>query len=502
MQNSIDISNYVNVSTTITPAGIPQFNPNIVGFFTTNRFINGNQNDVYREYLNATAVANDFGTNTSTYKLANILFSQSPNIKAGGGVLRIIPMLDSVNASPAKFTTANISANLTNIITVSNGDLKITADGQVFNLTNLNFTKCNNWLQVADVLLNYVAGYVNIDVLYISNVASGLIFSSKKVGISSAVTVEQLAGSGIDLSGATYFDITNGVETTGTVSTGETLLQAKTRISNAVNYMPFFTDLLMEDSYILEVASDTQSKKQMFMHEVSSIIDIGENGIAKQIVSNKYTKTRMLGHLKDILTAQNFKVAYTGRAFCVDFMGINTTLTMNLKQLSSVPADTIITDSLLAQFKTVGVDTYPNTAGVGYINAQGNANDYFDNQYNAIWLDSALQVELFNILAKTNTKIIQTQEGMSVLRNGIIAICKQGMLNGMGGTGLIWTGDTFGNRQDFIDNIYSQGCYIYQLPISQQSATDRANRISPLFQVAYKLGGAVHSVSVQITLEQ
>ena len=67
MQNSIDITNYVSITTTITPAGLPQFNPNITGFFTTENFITGNQTDTYRRYINASSVAKDFGTNSNTY---------------------------------------------------------------------------------------------------------------------------------------------------------------------------------------------------------------------------------------------------------------------------------------------------------------------------------------------------------------------------------------------------------------------------------------------------
>lgn len=504
MRNSISISNYVNVSTIILPSGLPQFNPNIVGFFTTENFINGNQTDVYRNYQNAKSVATDFGTNSNTYALASLIFAQSPNIRSGGGSLNIIPMLGSVSATSEFFTTANIAANLANIILVSDGSITITVDGVVFNLTNLDFTRCATWQDVANVFLKYLQGYANVDLLLVGNVPSGLIFSSKKVGTSSQITLATLVG-GTDITGATYLNVVGGATTNGTASTGETLLEATVRTADEVQYFPFFTNLAMEDNYILETATATQALPKMYMQEIASLVDVATTptlGIAWQIADANLNKTRVLGNLSSPSLAQKFKVAYTGRMFSVDFTGNNTALTANLKQLSGIPSDTVINDSILQTLINAGVDSYPNTAGQGFVNAQGNANDYFDNQYNAGWFENTLQVNLFNVLATTSTKIPQTQQGMTILRNAIIQTCEQAVSNGVAGTGNTWNGETFGVVPLFLSSISNNGYYIYQIPISQQSQADRAARKAPLFQVALKLAGAVHSVDVIVIIEQ
>ena len=503
MSNSISISNYVNVVTSITPAGLPQFNANVIGFFTTESFIGGNQNDPFREYRNAESVIQDFGTNSITARLSNKIFSQSPNINSGGGVLRIIPMLNSVSATQTKFETINLNGNLNDIKAVSDGLLKITADGVEFNLTSLNFTKCSNWQQIADVFAYYTQGYINVDVAYTNSVASGLVFTSKKAGTTSQILIEQLSGTGTDLSGTTYFNITNGTLTQGTESSGETLLDAIARMQNITNYNGFFTNLVMENDKILAVASDTQAKKRIFLHEIASIVDIQDGGIAKEIVSNKYTMTRILAHLKDLSTAQDFKCAYIGRMFSVDFSGIGTALTSNLKQLSGVSMDTIITDGLLTQFKNAGVDTYPNTAGIGYVNGQSNANEYFDNVYNAIAFEKIMQIAMFNTLQVSNTKIPQTEAGLSLLRSSIIKVCNQFTLNGVLASGN-WEGQVPAgiNANLLKNNIENFGYYIYNLPIALQPQADRVARKAPSFQIFAKLGGAIHFVEISAILEQ
>lgn len=502
--NSISLSNFVGVSTILTPAGLPQFNANIIGFFTTEGFINGNQNDVYRQYLGIDSVIQDFGTNSETARLASKIFSQAPNILTGGGFLRIIPMLNSVSATQTKFETADLTANFADIKLVNDGLLKITVDGVEFNLTALNFTKCANWRQVADVILYYVKGYLNVNVLEIGGIASGLVFTSKKVGTGSQILIEQLAGTGTDLSATGYLDITDGTLTQGEASSGETLKDAIARVSNeGVSYIGFFTNLVMEDSKILEVASDTQPKQRMFMHEITSIVDIQDGGIAKQIVQGGYKKTRLLGHLQDLATAQDFKAGYTGRMFSSNFSGTGTALTANLKQLQGVAFDTILNDNLLAQFKQAGVDTYGNIAVIGYTNGQGSANDYFDNIYNAIAFTGIMQVNIFNTLQATTTKIPQTESGLVVIRDTIIKTCESFRVNGVLGTGE-WLGVTpTGINPDlFKNNINNFSYYIYNLPIASQSQADRNERKAPLFQVFGKLAGAVHSVDIQLTLER
>jgi hypothetical protein len=48
----------------------------------------------------------------------------------------------------------------------------------------------------------------------------------------------------------------------------------------------------------------------------------------------------------------------------------------------------------------------------------------------------------------------------------------------------------------------STGYYVYAPKVSTQSAADRAARKSPAVQVAAKLGGAIHEVSVVVNVNQ
>ena len=66
-----------------------------------------------------------------------------------------------------------------------------------------------------------------------------------------------------------------------------------------------------------------------------------------------------------------------------------------------------------------------------------------------------------------------------------------------------WNGAIpFGNPDDFKRNIEERGYYIYSLPISQQSQTDREARKAPVVQIALKFAGAIHSSEVIVNIER
>ena len=113
---TIPITQFINVSLTSTPAGLSVPNANSLGLFTTE--IPSNI-DEYRIYLNASDVAADYGTASKTAEMANLIFSQSPNILSGDGRLVIIPLVNAIGAIQGEFLSADLTANLVALQAVS-----------------------------------------------------------------------------------------------------------------------------------------------------------------------------------------------------------------------------------------------------------------------------------------------------------------------------------------------------------------------------------------------
>jgi len=286
-----------------------------------------------------------------------------------------------------------------------------------------------------------------------------------------------------------------------TLSTAMVALLGQLYVGGVVwaGYAPINTE-------ILAAATAIQAQVPPVMLGVSSYLlsDLYASGpgIFYSIQSASLKQSR--GLLYTVSNAQAARIAmaaYMSRLQGTNFNGALTTATMNLKQLTGIAPDPNINTTILAQCQIVGADVYaivgnnlPEVLSTG-------GNDYSDNVFNLEWLVGALQVGLFNGLATTPTKIPQTEQGMSILKNAIIQVLTQAVTNGFVAPGT-WNGAIpFGDPTTFLQNITQQGWYILSQPISQQNQTARQSRQAPIIQIAVKYAGAIQTVQAVVYVQ-
>lgn len=485
---TLPLSNIINVTITTTPQGLTAKNVNSLALFTTELPTNS---DVYNIYVSASAVASAFGSSSVTAAMANAIFSQTPNILSGNGRLVIIPLKHAVSATAGINQTADISLNISNIIGVTNGNLKVTLNGTIHNLANLDFTRATDLPSIAAVLQAALPDTV------ITNNATTITIASKKVGASSTVALAAYSGGGTDLSGSGYFKTSSATPTDGANSSGETLAAAINRTQTSVDYVGVISNLAIEDAVVATTATAIQALDMIFLQNVSSSEDI--LGIGKTIADATETKTRILIYTPSIASANLMKAAYAGRGFSTDFTGSGTSSTMNLKKLATIDPDLGLTETIYTGCETEGLDMYASTAGFAGVLSTG-GNDYFDNPYGDLALKFALEVAGFNFLAQTQTKVPQTESGMNGLKSAYSQVLEQFVTNGSVAPGTWTSSETFGDPVIFKQNIATRGYYIYSQPIAQQSSTERDNREAPLVQIAVKRAGAIQSSDVLVII--
>jgi len=83
--NVLPITNVVSVSVSSPPLGLSNYNVNNLAIISKEVPINGVPAAGFFTYLTAQQVGVDWGTTSETYQQAVAIFSQSPNILAGGG---------------------------------------------------------------------------------------------------------------------------------------------------------------------------------------------------------------------------------------------------------------------------------------------------------------------------------------------------------------------------------------------------------------------------------
>ena len=89
--SQLSIANVINISVSEAPAGLGQFSTSNLALFTTETPLAGFGSGEFKIYLEPAEVGTDFGTSSITYAMALGVFSQAPNILAGGGYLVVIP---------------------------------------------------------------------------------------------------------------------------------------------------------------------------------------------------------------------------------------------------------------------------------------------------------------------------------------------------------------------------------------------------------------------------
>ena len=88
----LSITNVVNITVATPPVGLANYRINNLAIFTRETPISSSDVFAYRAYASPADVATDWGTNSEAYKMAVVVFSQTPNILTGNGQLLVFPM--------------------------------------------------------------------------------------------------------------------------------------------------------------------------------------------------------------------------------------------------------------------------------------------------------------------------------------------------------------------------------------------------------------------------
>lgn len=290
-------------------------------------------------------------------------------------------------------------------------------------------------------------------------------------------------------------------------NTDETYSQAITRLAGEIYFEGILTTRTVTDDEAVAASTLVQSMNNRILMLPASNTNAltASTGLFAKVASNTRTKCVLytLGEDEETaaLNARLFAAAYLSRGFAVNYSGSNTTITMNLKDLVGIQADTNISEGILSQCVAIGADCFPSIEGLAKVISNRQGGMYFDQVTNQIWFLNAIQRAVFNVLAQTNTKIPQTEPGLEKITKAIRQVCNQGVINGFIAPGTWNSSDTFGVYADFYRNIEEFGYYIYHQPVSEQLQSEREQRKAPLYQIAAKEAGSVHSCNIIITIE-
>jgi len=290
----------------------------------------------------------------------------------------------------------------------------------------------------------------------------------------------------------------------------ETVEAAIERTSDLVYYLGVIMDeelAASDPTTFAALMAYCQANDKMPFYTSSNANDLNPGSPLDLVRSAEDINSRMTYYGSPLLNGagtqqtQIFAAAYAGRGFSVNFAAPRSVLTMNLKQLLTIPADGTLTSSQFSAAQAAGVDVYANLSSVSKLLTSG-ANLWFDQVYNRFWLKFALQNVAFDLLASTATTIPMTDKGVGSLVSVLGSVMAQGVNNGFLAPGTWPAGSpVFGNGTDLQRNVGDLGYYIFAAPVATLTAAQIASRKSPIIQIAALEANAVQSAAiiVQIT---
>ena len=138
----IALSNTANITLASVPSGVAEPSINSIALFTIE---SPSQTGAYSAHVSSDTVKELYGSSSLTYKMAQAIFSQTPNLRTGDGTLYVVPYVGT-SATSATWTSANLSSNLTGMKAVTNGSLKLTLDGgSAVDVTGLDFSNVTDF---------------------------------------------------------------------------------------------------------------------------------------------------------------------------------------------------------------------------------------------------------------------------------------------------------------------------------------------------------------------
>lgn len=122
MSNQLDITNVITISLSAAQTGLGEYNVNNLAIFSADTPAESFGDLGYKIYKAPKEVGVDFGTTSTTYKMALAVFAQTPNILNGNGYLTVIPFASSSEVLASAITRADSLVQFFGILSTKDYD--------------------------------------------------------------------------------------------------------------------------------------------------------------------------------------------------------------------------------------------------------------------------------------------------------------------------------------------------------------------------------------------
>ena len=507
---TVPAKKFVNINFNTLPSGGSLINLN--GLFLTDSTLL--PNGTLRAFSNAEDVALVFGSSSVEFSMATVYFNGFSIATTKPGKIYFYRV--SGLPTRATLTGGSLSMTLSQLQALASTTMTITVDGITSTSSAMVWSGVTSFSDAA-IMMTAAFTYPNPPNFTIEWHAptSQFIFTSLTSGVSSTIT--QVSGGGAAItslllttaSGAVAVQGTNGSSTAGS-DTMDTIVNLTSDWATfTTTYEPslaikkqFATWVSARNAEYAYICWDTDSN--------STVVNPALDNIYNYLQAGALDNTFIVTKQSTISTNLAIQAAFvSGVAASIDFQALNNRPTFAFKQQAGlVPG--VNNQSLGDAIETNGGNYYVDTSTKNtdfkflFPGQVSGAFKWMDDLVNAIYMKATMQNTLMTLLTNV-ASVPYNQQGYQ----GLIATSLIGDINGFINYGAIRTGVVLSGVQvaaltnragrDISNDLFNRG---FVLDVLDPGAIVRTGRGSPIINLYYTSGGAVHKINLTATLVQ
>lgn len=488
---SIEITEFADVSISVSPTGVSGGNFGILGFLAKGSDTNIGSpitaTERYRSYTSLASVGGDWSTSSEVYKAATAFYAQTPTPKD----FTVLMNYDVAQAASLVGGSSLSAADLIVAAWNGTGELEFTVDGTLISIANLDVSAAAESSFAAVALEIESAIQLEIGGTSVTCTHDGyrFVIKSGTTGSSSTITyaTDSVTAQNLGLTLA-YATASDGIEV-------ETAVQS---LAECVNKGAEFVGLVTDKSFrdytsgaldsgnsAEDVAVWAEAAKKIFCNTTNALSTLaatsGHVAAAVKARTLRFTLTTFSRDVNSYPSASVF-----GRAASVNFESINSTITLNLKQMPTIKAENL-TPSEFAKLRENYASAVVQVGKTvnAYTDSRMASGSWLDTTHGILWLENRIETDVFNLLYVNNTKIPYTQAGLNTLVSTVERSLTAAVRNGLAGAGFLPDG-----------TYLPEGFVVSSVPLADVSVGDKGNRIYQGLSFKVVGAGALHEVVI------
>ena len=477
---AIDITEFANVSISVSPVGVASGNFGILGFLTNEEGVVP-LSERSRSYTSLASVLEDWAATSEVGLAATSYYGQTPTPTD-------FQVQMCYETDQAAEVVGGNHYDLPGLVAIQTGTLNITIDGTEKTLSNIDLSGSTSFAEVASKVSTVLGEEA-------SCTYNGTQFVIKSASDGSSSTITYATGTVAVGLGVTQDKgvITQGIDLETPVDAlGAALAKGikPTALVTHKKYRDVSGQATGENTE--DIASWCEGAKVIFCNTTNDL-SVLSSAISTDIASVlktqalRYTLTTFSKDSSEYPSASVF-----GRAASTNFSAVNSTITLNLKQMPGITAEDL-TPNEFATLKSKNASAVVNIAdqAMAYTDSKMANGSWLDTTHGLMWLENRIEVDMFNAIYVTNTKIPYTQSGINLVEAVLNKSLEAAVNNGLCAPGFLSDGTYLSN-----------GFETTAVSLEDTPTSDTTNRIYKGLSFRMKGAGALHEVEVSGQFEE